>query len=197
MEIRHLRTFLAVARHLNFTRAAEDLHLAQSSVSAQIRELESDLEVRLFDRLGRQVLLTEAGRRLVEYARRMQAMAEELRSEVGRGEEARGSLCARVPATLAQVYLPEVVARFHAALPGVRLEFIHCDDARLRQELSAGRIDLAFLLTDNVAMDGVNVRYLRSEPLVLAAAPGHELAGRERVSPQDLAGRTVLRPRTD
>ena len=145
MEIRHLDTFLAVARRLHFTRAAEELYLAQSTVSAQVRDLEEDLGVRLFDRLGRQVLLTEAGRRLVEYARRMRAMTEELRAQVGRGEEAGGSLCVRVPATLAEVYLPEVVERYHAALPGVRLEFIHCDDARLRQELNSGHIDLAFL----------------------------------------------------
>ncbi len=197
MEIRLLHTFAAVARLLNFTRAAEELHLAQSTVSAQVRDLEEDLGVRLFDRLGRQVLLTEAGQRLVEYARRMQGMAEEIRDQVGRGDEAGGSLCVRVPATLAEAYLPEAVERFHAALPGVRLEFIHCDDSRLRQELNSGRIDLAFLLTEDWAGDGVNLRSLRTEPLVLAAAPGHPLATAAAVAPGDLAGRTVLRPRTD
>jgi DNA-binding transcriptional LysR family regulator len=197
MEIRQLRTFLAVARNLHFTRAAQRLNLSQSTVSAQVRELEEELGVRLFDRLGRTVLLTEAGQRLVEYARRMNEMAEEIRGEVGRLDDTQGSLCVRVPATLATVYLPEVVERFHAALPGVRLEFIHCDDARLRQELGSGRIDLAFLLTENLTMEGVNVRFLRSEPLALAAAPGHELAGADCVAPKDLDGRTVLRPRTD
>ena len=197
MEIRHLRTFQAVARLLHFTRAADELHLSQSTVSAQIRELEEELGVRLFDRLGRAVLLTEAGERLVDYARRMQDMAEQIRSEVGRGVEARGSLCARVPATLAEVYMPLVLERFHAEYPGVRVDCINCDDARLRQELGSGRIDVAFLLTEDLTYDGVNVRLLRTEPLVLAAAPDHELASRDTVTPRDLDGRTLLRPGTD
>ncbi len=74
MELRLLRTFRAVAERLNFTRAAEDLHLAQSSVSAQVRLLEEDLGVSLFDRIGRRILLTEAGETLLHYARRMEAM---------------------------------------------------------------------------------------------------------------------------
>lgn len=197
MDIRQLKTFLAVAEHLNFTRAAEELHLAQSSVSAQIRLLEQDLEVRLFDRLGRRVLLTAAGERLYGYARRMEEMTREIRSELAGAEDTRGSLTVRVPESLAELYMPEVVERFHKARPGAGLRFINCSDTRLREELNSGRIDLAFLMADDVYLREVNQRLLRIEPLILAAAPGHDLARRASVTPQDLHGRTLLLSRTD
>ena len=69
MEFRQLRTFRAVADQLSFSKAAEQLYMAQSSVSAQIRLLEEDLDVKLFDRIGRRVLITDAGLKLYEYAR--------------------------------------------------------------------------------------------------------------------------------
>ena len=75
MEIKHLKTFEAVARTLNFTKAAEELHYVQSSVSAQIQSLENDLGVPLFDRMGRTIRLTEAGQRLLKYAVKIQDLA--------------------------------------------------------------------------------------------------------------------------
>ena len=103
MDIRQLETFVAVASHLNFTRAAEELNLAQSSVSAQIRVLEQDLGVKLFDRLGRRVLLTDAGERLYGYARRMGEMTRESRAELKGEEDVEGSLRVRVPESLAEL----------------------------------------------------------------------------------------------
>ena len=196
MELRQLRTFSVVAKRLSFTRAAQELHLAQSSVSAQVQALEEELEVKLFDRLGRRVLLTEAGERLKEYARRMLDMTEEIRGQVaGRGSG--GSLRVRVPETLARAFMPEVVERFHAAYPDAALDITNCDDDVLRDELAAGAIDLAFLLVDEPPGPGMAHELLASEELVLAAAPGHELAGRDMVTPQDLHGRTLLLARTD
>ena len=76
MEIRHLRAFKAVANLLSFNKAAQQLHYAQSSISAQIQALEEELNVRLFDRLGRGILLTEAGERLLPYAQKMLDLSE-------------------------------------------------------------------------------------------------------------------------
>ena len=77
MDFQQLRSFQLVARTLSFTRAAEVLDYAQSSVTAQIQALEKELDVRLFDRLGRRIVLTEAGRRLLEYAERILQMTDE------------------------------------------------------------------------------------------------------------------------
>ena len=79
MEIRHLTTFLTVAKLLSFNKAASRLNYAQSSVSAQIQALEEDLGVQLFDRMGRYILLTEAGERLIQYAEKIIDLADETR----------------------------------------------------------------------------------------------------------------------
>ncbi len=197
MEMRRLMTFKAVAERLNFTRAAEDLHLAQSSVSAQISSLEEELGVRLFDRIGKRTLLTEAGEKLLRYALRMQSMSEEIRAELSESDELAGALTIRTPETVASQYMPEVVERFLAEHPRVELNFINCDDVRLREELNSGRIDLAFLLTDSVNQSNVTVDMLRAEPLALLAAPGHPLAAKGRIGSDDLNGQTLLHLRVD
>ena len=197
MELRLLRTFRAVAERLNFTRAAEDLHLAQSSVSAQIRLLEEDLGVSLFDRIGRRILLTEAGETLLHYARRMEAMSDEIRNEIAAGTEKAGSLTIRIPETVAAEYMPAIVEDFHDRHPKAVLNFINCDDARLREELNSGRIDLAFLLTDEVTMPNVTVEALRTESLMLVAAPQHPLSQVPHVTTASMHGSTILHLRVD
>lgn len=197
MEFRQLKTFRVVAELLNFTRAAERLFMAQSSVSAQIRGLEQELEVKLFDRIGRRVLLTDAGSKLYDYARRIEAMTEEIRSEVAGESYMRGSLTVRVPETLAAVYMPAIVERFYREHPHVKLNFINCTDRQLREELNSGRIDLAFLIIEAVNFGEVNVRLLKSEPLAMVCGPSHPLAGKKRVRLCDLESQTLLLPKTD
>ena len=197
MEFRQLETFLVVAEELHFTRASERLHLAQSSVSAQVRALEESLDVRLFDRLGRSVVLTDAGEKLRDYARRIREMSSEILSVVREGGEPQGCLTIRVPESLASWAMPEVVARFNAEMPHVRLNFINCTDQRLKEELGSGRVDLAFLVVDSLIFSGVHSEMLRDEELVLAAAPSHPLANASGLTPSSLEGQTLLLPRTD
>jgi DNA-binding transcriptional LysR family regulator len=197
MEFRQLKTFRVVADRLSFTRAAEQLYMAQSSVSAQIRGLEQELEVKLFDRIGRRVLLTDAGSKLYDYARRIEGMTEEIRSEVAAESHLRGSLTVRVPETLASVYMPTIVERFYGEHPQVGLNFINCTDRQLREELDSGRIDLAFLIIEAVNFGKVNVRLLKNEPLSLVSGPRHPLASKKRVRLCDLDSQTLLMPKTD
>ncbi len=197
MEIRQLRTFRVVADNLSFSKAADQLCMAQSSVSAQIRSLEEDLDLRLFDRIGRRVLITDAGLKLYEYARRIEEMTDEIRTEVTGAKSVRGALTIRIPETLAAVYMPSVVERFHEDNPQVKLTFINCSDRQLREELNSGRIDLAFLMTDAVHLREVNVRMLKTEALILVAGAAHCLNKLDKVGFKDLNGQSLLLPRTD
>ena len=197
MELRQLKTFRVVAQTLSFTQTAQRLFMAQSSVSAQIKGLEEELGIKLFDRIGRKVLLTDAGRKLFEYARRMESMTEEIRSELISDEVASGSLTVRIPETLATVYLPNIVERFHKSFPQVRLNCINCSERRLKEELNSGRIDLAFLMTDMIKIKEVNVRMLKAEELILVCGPKHSLNDVGRINDRHLHGRTVLLPKTD
>ena len=197
MEFRQLKTFITVANLLSFTKAARALYMAQSSVSAQVKALEEELDLKLFDRIGRRVLLTDAGKKLYDYARRMEEMTREIQSEFSSDTYARGALTVRVPETVASVYLPLIVKKFHAAHPKVALNFINCSDAQLREELNSGRIDLAFLLTDAIHFKEVNVQLLKTEPLAFVCGPGHPLSQQTGMRLKDLSGQTVLLPNTD
>ncbi len=197
MEFRQLKTFRVVSQLLSFTRAAEKLHMAQSSVSAQIRGLEEEFGIMLFDRIGRRVLLTDAGRKLYDYACRIEGMTDEIRSEVVGERYAHGSLTIRMPETLAAVYMPLAIEQFNQEYPDVRLSFINCSDQQLSRELNSGSIDLAFLMTDDVHIKDVNVVFLKTLELVLAASPDHPLATGAFILPSDLTDQTILYPRTD
>src|SRR5436305_2708758 len=111
MELRQLETFRMVAGQLSFTRAATALGYAQSSVTAQIQALESELGVALFDRLGRHVALTESGQRLLEYAERLLSLAEEARTALADGAEPTGTLTVGAPETALTYRLPRVLQR--------------------------------------------------------------------------------------
>lgn len=197
MEFRQLTTFRAVADNLSFTKTAQKLFMAQSSVSAQIKALEDELEIKLFDRIGRRVLLTDAGRKLYEYARRMEEMSAEIRSEISDSRYSQGSLTIRVPETLAAFYMPQIVDRFHKNNPKARLNFINCSDRQLHEELNSGRIDLAFLMTDAIHFKDVNVKLLKTEPLVLVAKPCHPLIKDKTTTLADLDRQAFLMPQTD
>jgi DNA-binding transcriptional LysR family regulator len=173
------------------------LNLAQSSVSAQIKTLEEELDVKLFDRIGRRVLLTDAGRKLYAYARRMKEMTREIQSEFSSDQYVQGALTVRVPETIAGVYLPAVVERFHNDHPEVKLDLINCSDEQLREELNSGRIDLAFLLSDSIHFREVNVKRLRTEKLVLVSGPAHPLSQQVDVAWSGLKTHTLLLPKTD
>jgi len=197
MEIRNLATFKSVADRLSFVKAAESLNYAQSTVSAQVAALEDELGVRLFDRLGRRILLTKAGEALYPYAERMLEMTRAARAEVMAESEATGSLAIRAPESLAVHRLPPVIAEFRRRMPKVGLNFITCTQDGLLRELGSGVVDLAFLLAESIGSAELKVEALGAEELMLAAAPGHRLAGALEVATRDLAGETLLLTKVD
>ena len=139
----------------------------------------------------------DAELKLIDYARRIEGMTAEIISEIGEETNLRGSLTIRVPETVATVFIPEIVGRFHPQNPFAELSLINCSDSHLREELNSGRIELAFLITDSIDLKEVNVQMLRTENLVLVASPFHSLAGLGKVTYDDLHDHTLLLPKTD
>lgn len=197
MELRDLKTFASVAALLNFNQAGKALNAAQSTVSARIQALEEELGVRLFDRLGRRVLLTEAGERLLDYARKIADLEEEARAWVAGDEKARGALTVRMPESLGVHRLPAVLGVFRERFPNVRLRFISCTLDGLAKDLRKGVTDLAFLLGQECQAFDLEVECLGVERLVMVAAPMHPLAARQTVEASDLDGQTVLLSTSD
>ncbi|MDR3083044.1 MAG: LysR family transcriptional regulator [Streptomyces sp.] len=179
MELRLLITFEKVATVLSFTRAAAELAYAQSSVTSQIRALESSLGTELFDRLGSRIRLTEAGERLLPYARQIIELSEEARAAVADAEEPSGALTVGTMESLTSYRLPPLLELFHHRYPGVRLSLRTTIGDETRQALRQGTYDLGFLMEEETEHVGLETEVLAVEPLALVAAAGHPLAGRE------------------
>jgi DNA-binding transcriptional LysR family regulator len=196
MELRQLKTFRAVARTLSFTRAAAELGYVQSSVTAQVQGLERELGVPLFDRLGKSVVLTEAGRRLVGYAERMVELAGEAEAAVSEGGEPSGVVNVSAPETLCTYRLPEVLQELSRRFPEVRVVF-HTSptgalDGEVRRALGEGDADVALVLEEPLKSAELVVEPLIEEGLVVVASPEHPLAQRQGVGAGDLAGEPLL-----
>ena len=171
MHPRLLKTFLAVARHRNITRAAREVHLAQSSVSDQIQSLESELGVALFTRSRQGLELTAAGEALKPYAEEILQLADEARiaieATIGKTT---GTVTIGALETIAAVKLPQWLAGFQGDHPeiGLRLK-IAGSDALLRQ-LEEGEIDVAFCFDKGGLDERLAKRTISTEPLVLVAS---------------------------
>jgi DNA-binding transcriptional LysR family regulator len=192
MELRQLTTFRAVASALSFTRAAAALNYAQSSVTAQIQGLEEELGVPLFNRLGRQVVLTDAGQRLLGYADKLIALEEEARAVVAGGGRPAGTLTIGAPESVCTYRLPPVLRQFRDWFPEVRVIFRPLLPLDLQRSLGDGTVDAAFFLAEPVQSASLVVEVLICEPLAVVAAPDHPLVQLARVTSADLQGEPML-----
>ncbi len=197
MEIRQLRTFKSVATLLSFHKTAKILNYAQSSISAQIQALEEELEVQLFDRLGKRIQLTEAGEKLMQYTHKVLDLTDEIRSEFTQTREPKGSLTIRIPESFGVHQLPPVIREFHQRYPQVMLNFTICAQEELQKDLRKGITDLAFLYADSIQASDLGFEILGYESLVLVASPKHPLAAKKIVSTKDLGEETLLLSRVD
>ncbi|WP_322490093.1 LysR family transcriptional regulator [Chloroflexus sp.] len=195
MELRHLRYFEAVARHSHVTRAAAELHIAQPALSKQISQLERELGITLFDRVGRSLRLTEAGEALLPYARAILAQVEEARAAMAErvGLKA-GRVSIGAPPTVGAHLLPPLLAAFHQRYPGITLRLHEAGIQSLLDLLEAGLTDLAVVALP-VSDELLTVKPLLNEPLVLIVSPTHPLAGRSEVTMAELRNeRWILSP---
>jgi DNA-binding transcriptional LysR family regulator len=195
MELRHLRYFEAVARLNHVTRAAAELHVAQPALSRQLRDLEGELGLPLFDRVGRRVRLTEAGEALLPHARAVLAQVDMARLAMAERVGLRSGLATiGAPPTVGTNLLPAALAAFNQRYPGIELRLREAGVSTLLEQLAGGLADLA-VVTLPVDDPGLAVAPLFTEELVLAVAAHHPLASRPSVALSDLAGEPfVLSP---
>jgi len=196
MELRQLKTFTTVAQLLSFNRAAQALNYAQSTISTQIRLLEEEFGKPLFDRLGKTIVLTEAGQVLLRYAGKMLDIQKETFTQVAGLEESHGSITLRAPQSLSIYALPPILKQFQRHCPKVRLDINSCT-LTLQQELRSGVIDLAFLFIDSIQEHDLIAEVLGFEKLCLISSPTHPLAASSSMELKDLEKHTVLLPTQD
>ncbi len=199
MELRHLRYFLAVSRTRNFTRAAEDVHIAQPPFSRQITQLEEELGARLLDRESRPIALTEVGELVRQQAAEIVARIERLKTDVRNMASGRRRAF-RIGLEVSLLYgrMPEIIKRVRADLPDTELELMELHARDQIDALKAGQIDIGF--SHNAMGDGsIEHVLLREERLCVAFAPGGPLdqLGGESIELQALVGERLIFYRED
>jgi DNA-binding transcriptional LysR family regulator len=192
MDLKQLEYLVAVAEERNFTRAAERVHISQSGVSAQIRQLERELGAELFDRSSRVTTLTVAGRAALEHARAALAATAALGQAVADvAQVVRGSLTVAMVVGCTITPLFDALATFHRAHPGVALTLLEGGSADLVDQVRTGAADLALVGTAELPRD-LHALTIVSEPLVAAIPPAHPLADRPEITLRDLAEHPVV-----
>ena len=189
--LRQLRVFALVARHLNFSRAARELHLSQPAVSMQIRQLEGNAGMPLFQRVGRGVTLTEAGRRLLECASGIDELIQSASESMDAMRGIKTGTLKLGAVSTAKYFAPSIVAAFSAQNPGIAVRFSVGDLPEITRQVSDGEIDLVITGLMPKGIDTLARAFAR-HPYAIIAAPSHPLAKRRKIALKDLEGERIL-----
>ncbi len=178
--LRQLRVFAAAARHMNFSRAAEELHLSQPAVSTQIKEFASYVGLPLFERIGRRTYLTPAGEEMLQCAKAITQRMKEAEDALARLKGITGGRLNVAVISAGDYFFPRVLAAFGADHPGVTFNLtVHNREGLLRY-LADNLTDLAVVVRPPRDMDIVAVPFA-PHPYVIVAAPDHPLAGMRQI----------------
>ena len=189
--LRQLRVFEAVARHLSFSRAAEEMHLTQPAVSMQVKQLEEMVGLPLTEQIGKKVYLTAAGEEVARHARLVALQLREAEESLAAMKGVRGGALRIGVISTAKYFAPRLLTEFRAHHPGIELRLgVHNRETIVRQ-LADNEIDLAIMGRPPQEFETVAEAFA-PHPLVIIAAADHALAGRKKLEPADLAAETFL-----
>jgi DNA-binding transcriptional LysR family regulator len=195
MDTESLAAFLEIADAGSFSGAAGRLHLSQPAISKRIATLEARLAARLFDRIGRRVLLTEAGRTLLPYARRVREDLEDGRRALSHlAREVQGRLGIGTSHHIGLHRLPPLLKTFAHAHPDVDLDIQFMDSEIACQAVLAGKLELGIVTLPTAPLAGLESRKIWPDPLAVVVAPEHALARRRRVRLAELAHHPAVLP---
>jgi DNA-binding transcriptional LysR family regulator len=191
LTLRQLKIFNAVSRHLSFTRAADELHLTQPAVSMQVKQLEQEVGLPLFEHQGKKIYLTEAGEEMHRYALSIMAQVDEAAQvfEEMKGLK-RGRLNIAVAST-ANYFAPRLLGDFCERYPDVRVSLNVTNRKGLLRALTDNQADLVVMGRPPPDMDLVAESFM-DNPLVMIASPNHPLCQLNNIPLQDLAAETFL-----
>lgn len=191
IELRQLKTFCTIAETGSFTRAAEELGYAQSSITAQIQALEEELETKLFERLGRNITLSKSGQKLLIYARQIINLSSEAK-EIIKGTSTKGTLTIGAPESLCVYRLPGILGEFRRRHPDVEIVIRTGACSDIFSWLKNNDIDISFIIGRELSLPHLIIESLISEPVVVLSGPDHPLTKKGSVTPHDINGEHLI-----
>ncbi|WP_096187995.1 LysR family transcriptional regulator [Evansella halocellulosilytica] len=193
MDIKQILTFKTAAENLNFTQTATQLNFAQSSVTAQIKALESELGTPLFERLGKRLVLTEEGRKFKVYADQLIMISEEAKTAIYGEDEPTGTLTIGAQESQCTYRLPLLLKSFQEQFPKVKLVFKQAhSNEHAREQLLEGKLDLAFIMDKAKPTQGLIVDTLVQEELKIVVSPDYSIPTQQKGFPYDFEQATFL-----
>jgi DNA-binding transcriptional LysR family regulator len=192
VDMNQLETFRKVASVSSFTQAAVQLRYAQSTVTAHIKALESEFNTALFERYGRGVQITAAGKQLLPFIDRILSLLSQAHYELADEREPRGLLTIGAPESVATYRLPPLLELFRYRYPRVRLSMRPMPVSDIRRALRDRALDVAFLVEDKRKLPGLASADVCPEPLTLVAAPDHCLAAEQQLDAAHLRTTDLL-----
>lgn len=189
--LRQLQCFAAVARNRSFTRAADELHLTQPAVSMQIRQLEQQAGVSVTEQLGKQIHLTEAGKEVYRYARMILQHIDEMGDVLDRIKGLSGGKLQIAAIASANYFAPRLLGTFHQRFPEISVSMDVTNQTAVLRHVIENEVDMAIMgqPPKDSSLDAIP---FMDNPLVIVAPPGHRLAGRKRISLQELEKEVFL-----
>jgi DNA-binding transcriptional LysR family regulator len=178
--LRQLKIFETVARHLSFSRAAEELHLTQPAISTQIKTLEERIEIPLFEQLGKKIYLTPAGTELLFYSREIIRLFQEADEALTHFKGISGGKLNVAVISAGDYFFPRMLVEFARRHQGVTLNLAVHNREELLQQMESNQTDLAIMVRPPKDMDTINESFA-PHPYVIVAAPSHPLAKRKRI----------------
>lgn len=178
--LRQLKVFETVARHMSFSRAAEELHLTQPAVSTQVRQLENHVGLPLFEQLGKKIYLTPAGHEMLHYSRSIIQQFREAEDAMSQLKGISGGRLNVAVISAGDYFFPRLLAEFMERHDGVTLNLAVHNREELLHQLAGNLTDLAVMVRPPEGMDTINESFA-PHPYVIVAAPSHPLVGQRNI----------------
>lgn len=192
MDLKQLNTFLEVSKSLNFTRAAEQLGYAQSSVTAQIQQLEIELGAILFERIGKKVILTDSGRKVLPYVSQILQLSGSMKDAASSSEFPKGNLSIGTAESLSIYRLPKILEEYRKLYPDVNLELKLMNCEEFLPALSNGIIDVAFSIGDQINSKYIVETVQLQERIRVISSPDPPFRKKKMVRPEDFDGKAII-----
>ncbi|MBE6086821.1 MAG: LysR family transcriptional regulator [Clostridium beijerinckii] len=191
MEFRQLNAFITVAKLSNFTKAAFELGYSQSAITAQIQQLEKELGVNLFERLGKNISLTSEGEQFLVYAKQIIKLCDEAKSNL-MTSNVKGTLTIGANESLCAVRLPPILKELNDRYPEIEIILKMESNNNCKTLIRENQIDVAFIIGQKINDSELITELEFPEPLVLLAIPGHPLTSKKHVHPEDIAEYKII-----
>lgn len=192
MELRQLKTFVLIAKLGSFVQAADILGYAQSTITNHIQILENEIGVKLFERLGHRIMLTNQGKSFLPYAEQVVQLTSEALKVVANPDVPQGKLIIGTSESLGTYRLPGVLQAYRKSYPKVEmiLKFANC--STICDSIQRNEIDVGVIINDKVNGSDFVVENISDEQMLFLTAPDHHLVNQEMVTPSDLAETCVI-----